>query len=101
MRVELCQEFVIGGYTPSHLGIDALVVGFYRDGELLFAGRVRAGFTPHSRRQVHKAIKHLEGTECPFVNLPDKSAGAWGQGITVEKMKECVWLRCRMRHSSH
>jgi bifunctional non-homologous end joining protein LigD len=25
--------------------------------------------------------------------LPDKRAGAWGQGITAEKMKECQWLK--------
>jgi ATP-dependent DNA ligase len=29
----------------------------------------------------------------PFANLPDKRAGAWGQGITAAKMKECCWLK--------
>jgi len=32
-------------------------------------------------------------TKCPFANLPDKDAGRWGQGLTAEKMKECVWLK--------
>jgi bifunctional non-homologous end joining protein LigD len=27
------------------------------------------------------------------VNLPDKRPGAWGQGITAEKVKECRWLK--------
>jgi ATP-dependent DNA ligase len=31
--------------------------------------------------------------KCPFVNLPEKQAGRWGQGLTAEKMKECFWLR--------
>ena len=31
--------------------------------------------------------------QCPFANLPDKRAGAWGQGITREKMKDCTWLK--------
>jgi ATP-dependent DNA ligase len=30
---------------------------------------------------------------CPFANLPEKTAGRWGQGLTAEKMKECVWLK--------
>jgi len=29
-RVNLDQEFVIGGYIPSSLGVDSLVFGFYR-----------------------------------------------------------------------
>ena len=32
-------------------------------------------------------------TECPFLGLPEKRAGRWGQGITAEKMKDCVWLQ--------
>jgi bifunctional non-homologous end joining protein LigD len=45
------------------------------------------------RREVHDQIKHLEIADCPFVNLPDKRPGALGQGITAEKMKECIWLK--------
>jgi bifunctional non-homologous end joining protein LigD len=84
---------MIGSYTPSYLGLDAILVGFYRGKELRFAGSVRAGFNPPMRREVHSQIKHLEITQCPFSNLPDKRAGAWGQGITAEKMKECQWLK--------
>jgi len=29
-RISLGQEFVVGGYVPSNLGLDSLVVGFYR-----------------------------------------------------------------------
>lgn len=93
LRFDRRQEFVIGGYTQSYLGLDALLVGFYRGKELRFAGSVRAGFNPAMRREVHDQIKHLEIAECPFANLPDKRAGAWGQGITAEKMKECRWLK--------
>ena len=70
-----------------------MIVGFYRGKSLQFAGRVRAGFTPLVRRSVFEQIRHLETSRCPFVNLPDKSAGAWGQGLTAEKMKECTWLK--------
>jgi ATP-dependent DNA ligase len=87
------QEFVIGGYTPSHLGIDAIIVGVYRGKDLYFVGRVRAGFTPASRRHVYQKIHQLESGKCLFVNLPQKSEGRWGQGITEKTMKDMVWLK--------
>lgn len=91
-RLNRGQEFVIGGYVPSHLGVDSLVVGFYRGKHLYYAARVRAGFIPATRLKVFEAIKHLKTPKCPLVNLPEKEAGRWGQGLTAEKMKECVWL---------
>ncbi len=66
---------------PSHLGVDSLVVGFYRGKDLYYAARVRAGFIPATRLKVFEAIKHLKTQKCPFVNLPEKEAGRWGQGI--------------------
>jgi bifunctional non-homologous end joining protein LigD len=92
-RFNRSQEFVIGGYVPSHLGVDSLVVGVYRGKHLYYAARVRAGFVPATRRQVFEAIKHLTSTNCPFVNLPEKEPGRWDEGLTAEKMKECIWLR--------
>jgi DNA ligase D-like protein (predicted ligase) len=100
-RVNLDQEFVIGGYIPSNLGLDSIVIGFHKGKDLYYAARVRAGFVPATRRQVFNQIKHLETKKCPFVNLPEKEAGRWGQGLTAEKMRECVWLLCRMRHRTH
>ena len=92
-RFNRSQEFVIGGYVPSHLGIDSLVVGVYRGKSLFYVARVRAGFVPATRRQVFEAIRHLKTTKCPFENLPEKGPGRWGEGLTAEKMKDCVWLR--------
>jgi ATP-dependent DNA ligase len=45
-RINLGQEFVIGGYIPSHLGLDSIVIGVYRGKDLYYAARVRAGFVP-------------------------------------------------------
>jgi ATP-dependent DNA ligase len=39
-RINLSQEFVIGGHVPSHLGVDSIVIGFYRDKQLHYAARV-------------------------------------------------------------
>ena len=92
-RVDLRQEFVVGGYIPSNLGVDSLVVGFYRGKDLMYAARVRAGLVPATRRQVFERLKHFRAPKCPFVNLPEPAAGQWGQGLTAEKMNECVWVR--------
>jgi bifunctional non-homologous end joining protein LigD len=92
-RINQGQEFVVGGYTPGTQGFDALIVGCYRGKELQFAARVRAGFVPATRRAVFARIKSLKTAKCPFSNLPELSAGRWGQGLTLEKMKGCVWLK--------
>lgn len=92
-RLNLQQEFVVGGYTRGANGFDALIIGFYRSKDLIFAARVRAGFVPATRREVFARIKGLKITHCPFVNLPQTEAGRWGQGLTAEKMKQCVWLK--------
>jgi DNA ligase D-like protein (predicted ligase) len=93
MRINRGQEFVIGGYTPSHRNFDALIIGYYEKGKLLYAGRTRNGFTPHLRAELMKRLRPLQTDACPFDNLPEKRNGRWGQGLIASKMKECRWLR--------
>jgi DNA ligase D-like protein (predicted ligase) len=93
LKLEQQQEFVIGGYRPGPHGIDALVVGFYDRGSLKFAGKVRAGFTPHLRREVFGAISGLKTLRCPFADLPQANASRWGGGITAGEMAEFTWLK--------
>jgi DNA ligase D-like protein (predicted ligase) len=92
-RVNLGQEFVVGGYTRGGNGFDALIVGFYLGKDLIYAARVRAGFIPATRREVFAQIKHLKAAKCPFANLPETAEGRWGQGLTAAKMKDCIWLK--------
>jgi len=89
-RINRGQEFVIGGYTPGH-PFDALIVGYYRDGELYYVGKVRNGFVPLVRREVYRKFKGLEIDTCPFVNLPEKKRTMWA--LTKEEMKNCQWLK--------
>ena len=93
MRVNQGQEFIIAGYTPSSKNFDALVIGYYDGGKLIYAARTRNGLTPSSRMELFKKIKPLEIEECPFANLPEKKAGRWGAGLTAAKMSECRWLK--------
>jgi bifunctional non-homologous end joining protein LigD len=92
MRINQGQELVIGGYTPSAKNFDALVIGYYEADRLLYAARTRNGFTPALRETIFAKLRKLEIKDCPFANLPEKSVGRWGQGLTAAKMKECRWL---------
>ncbi len=92
-RVNRGQELVIGGYIPGPHGFDSLIVGYYRGKDLVYVARVRNSFVPASRRQVFEKIRHLASPTMPFVNLPDTHKSRWGDELTAEKMKECVWLR--------
>ena len=93
LKLDKQQEFVIGGYRPGAHGIDALLVGYYERKALRFAGQVRAGFTPHLRREVFAALKPLRTAKCPFVDLPNSKTSHWGGGVTAEQMAEMVWAK--------
>lgn len=100
------QEFVIGGYTPPggtrpHFG--ALLVGFYRSGQLKFAGKVGTGFNTKLLRSLHAEFKKIGTDTCPFVDLPEKRTGRYGQGMTAAEMKRCHWVKpvlvCQLKYT--
>jgi bifunctional non-homologous end joining protein LigD len=79
------QEFVIGGYTKpegSRVGFGALLLGYFDDGNLIYAGRVGTGFTTQSLRQLSAELKKRETDEPPFKNPP---RGAMRRGVTWVK----------------
>ena len=89
------QEFVIGGYTPpqgsrKHFG--AILVGYYKEKKLVFAGKVGTGFTAKSLSMLHKKFRAQERSDCTFVDLPSKQNGEWVQGITPSMMRKMHWL---------
>jgi bifunctional non-homologous end joining protein LigD len=89
------QEFVIGGYTPpggsrKHFG--AILVGYYKNNHLMFAGKVGSGFTAKSLSTLHKKFRGEERDDCPFADLPSKQRGQWVQGITPSIMRKMHWV---------
>jgi bifunctional non-homologous end joining protein LigD len=96
LKLDRQQEFVIGGYRPGPNGVDALLVGYYDGRDLRFAGKVRAGFTPHVRREVFAELKPLHIDRCPFMDLPNSKQSHWGAGVTAEQMNEMQWLRPKL-----
>jgi bifunctional non-homologous end joining protein LigD len=89
-KLNKAQEFVVGGYTAGD-PLDAIIVGYYQDGRLIYAAKVRNGFVPHVRREVARRLKGLEIDRCPFANLPERKRTQWA--LTREEMKKCVWLK--------
>jgi bifunctional non-homologous end joining protein LigD len=91
-RANRGQEFVIGGYLPSGDALDSILVGYYKGRDLIYAGSIRAGIPPEYRRGLVPHLEQLRKQRCPFVNLPDRGEGRWGEGITAAKMAMCRWL---------
>ena len=89
-KISRSQPFVIGGYTPGN-PLDAIIVGYYKAGRLVCAGKVRNGFVPLLRRELRERTRGLETEDCPFVNLPERRRTPWA--ITREEMNKCIWLK--------
>jgi bifunctional non-homologous end joining protein LigD len=65
------QEFVIGGYTKpegSRIGFGALLLGYYRNSELIYAGRVGTGFDTKLLRALSARLKLLDQKQPPFAS---------------------------------
>jgi bifunctional non-homologous end joining protein LigD len=89
------QEFVIGGYTPpggSRKYFGAILVGYYKNGKLLFAGKAGSGFTAGTLSTLSKKFQKEHRAPCPFADLPSKQGGEWVQGITPSMMKKMHWI---------
>src|SRR5437773_6146453 len=66
-------HFVVGGFTApegSRKYFGALLAGLYRNGDLIYVGRVGGGFDDRMLVQVHKALVPLIIKERPFNGIP-------------------------------
>ena len=75
--------------------LDAIIVGYYNGNDLIYVARVRNGLLPASRRRLLnlERLQPLVTPECPFVNLPATGESRWGEGLTADDIKNCVWVR--------
>jgi bifunctional non-homologous end joining protein LigD len=87
------QEFVVGGFKPNANGFESLLVGYYDGRKLMFASKVRAGLTPHTRVDLFPMLMALVQPKCAFANLPSSKTGPWGEGITAEDMTALRWVK--------
>jgi bifunctional non-homologous end joining protein LigD len=95
-KINKAQEFVIGGYKRDTGSFQSILVGYYAGKRLIFAGKVRQGFNPHSRAKLLQRMRPCLTNECPFANLPSSRTSHFGEGITTEEMKELCWLKPKL-----
>ena len=95
-KINKGQEFVIGGYKPDAKSFQSILVGYYEAKRLLFAGKVRQGFNSYVRAKLLEAMRPCLTSKCPFANLPASRTSHFGEGITIEEMKELCWLKPKL-----
>jgi bifunctional non-homologous end joining protein LigD len=90
------QEFVVGGFTkPSNgtEGIGALLLGYYEEKKLVYAGRTGTGFTQANGRKLRQQLEEMRQTKMPFVDVPGAAAmGAlWVRPELVAQVQFSTW----------
>jgi len=74
------QEVVIGGWWGDAKNLRSLLVGAYRDGQLIYLGRVGTGFNRENSGEVLKHLLPLRRTTPPFARsaeVPRTSGINW------------------------
>jgi DNA ligase D-like protein (predicted ligase) len=91
------QEFVIGGWTEpqgSRTGFGALLLGYYADGTLVYAGKVGTGFTDATLRSLGRRMAALEQDGPPFGRGTVRERGVhWLRPELVAQIGFSEWTR--------
>ncbi len=99
----LGQELVIGGWTEpkgTRQGLGALLVGYYEDGMLVFAGKVGTGFDAATLASLAERLGSLERRTNPFDRGSPPDAGIhWVDPCIVCQVGFSEWTSAgRLRH---
>jgi DNA ligase D-like protein (predicted ligase) len=96
------QELVIGGFTPpqgSRKRFGALLVGYYEDGELRYAGKVGTGFSERTLAELGDKLEALEISNCPFARDGLPRQARWVEPRLVAQIAFGEWTRDgKLRH---
>jgi bifunctional non-homologous end joining protein LigD len=97
------QEFVIGGYTDpqrTRIGFGALLIGYYDNGELRYAGKVGTGFNASLLRSLLNEMNPLQRDDSPFAGKPPaRSKVHWLEPRLVAQVAFSEWTTDgRLRH---
>ena len=90
------QEFVVGGYTLSSDGDDrigSLLLGYYHEGKLIYAGRTGTGFTQKTRRALMDQLKPTQSVQCAYVSVPSaaRRGAVWVEPEVVVQVRFATW----------
>jgi bifunctional non-homologous end joining protein LigD len=95
LKCAWAQELVIGGYTDpagSRSDFGALLVGYYEDGRLRYAGKVGTGYTAATLRDLGARLRALETAESPFVDARPIPRGThWMRPELVAQIGFAQW----------
>jgi ATP-dependent DNA ligase len=104
MKCEASQELVVGGFTEpqgARVGLGALLVGYYEDGELVYAGKLGTGFDTKMLRELRARLDAIAVPQTPFtraIGLPRLRAH-WVQPEIVVQVAFIEWtVHGKMRH---
>jgi len=89
------QEFVVGGYTDpkgSRSGFGALLLGYYEDGALKYAGKVGTGFDQAALQRLSRQLAALEQDRPAFAAGPLPRKGVhWVKPSLVAEVAFSEW----------
>ena len=91
------QEFVIGGFILSSDGPDrigSLLLGYYRDARLIYAGRTGTGFTQKQRKELRTQLAALETKTPAFAKVPAEARRdrpLWVRPELVAQVRFATW----------
>ena len=97
------QELVIGGFTEpkgDREGFGALLVGYYDDGNLRYAGKVGTGYDDEFLRRFRRRLDRMTRKTSPFSREhPDNDAITWITPKLVGEFGFTEWTRAgKLRH---
>jgi bifunctional non-homologous end joining protein LigD len=103
-KCEHGQELVVGGFTEprgSRVEFGALLLGYYREGRLEYAGKVGTGFDTATLHDLADQMRKLERKDSPFADPGAiKERGVtWVEPKLVAQIGFTEWTRDhRLRH---
>ncbi len=102
LKCERGQEFVIGGFTEpagSRVGFGALLLGYYAEGTLRYAGKVGTGYDQAALHRIRGLLDEREQTRSPFGDAVRERGAHWVRPELVAEVGFTEWTRDGMlRH---
>jgi DNA ligase D-like protein (predicted ligase) len=102
LKCEHGQELVIGGFTEpkgSRIEFGALLMGYYEDGDLRYAGKVGTGFDRPLLRALGERLRALRRDDSPFSDAIRERAVTWVEPELVGQIGFAEWTGDgRLRH---
>jgi bifunctional non-homologous end joining protein LigD len=80
VRANKAQELVVGGSIPASNTFDSILVGYYSGRALMYASRIRSGFSPASRLKLSRGSPRYSPTSAHSGICPTEARGGGAKG---------------------